>query len=153
MSILLIDTESSVNYFDDLLDFIYKVDDLFEPPLSERVNIEDYTSKLYKEAFIYVVIENKKIQAVCAYYCTPEKFDFAFLSFVASLKKGLGGLLIEQMIYKCREMEAKGIETQTWETNSKSLKMFKRYNFLEVDNVSNRNTHVNSTLLKLTFND
>ena len=153
MSIQLIGEESSNNYFEELLDFIYKVDHLFEPQLSERVNIVDYTKKLYQEAFIYAVIDNEKIQAACAFYCTPSKFDFAFLSFVASSKKGLGGILIEEMISKCRMMGAKGIETQTWETNEKSLKMFKRHSFFEVEKVSNRKNILDSTLLKLIFND
>lgn len=153
MKIVLINPKETNKYFNDVLSFIRRVDHLFEPPLSERVNLEDYTRKLHEESFINLIIDNEKIQAVCAYYCTPRKFDFAFLSYIASIQKGLGGLLMEEMISKCKEMGAKGIETQTWETNYKSLKLFKRYNFTEVSSVSNRNTSVNSSLLKLNFND
>ena len=153
MIVKVIGVGDSDNHYVDLLNFINKVDHQFEPPLSERVKIEDYAKKLYEEAHVIAVFENNEIQAACAYYCTPDKFNFAFLSFVASLKKGLGGDLIKAMISHCKEMGVEGIETQTWETNYKSLKMFKRFDFIEVNKVKNRNSPIESTILKLIFND
>lgn len=153
MSVRIIGIGDADNHYVDLLNFINKVDHQFEPPLSERVKIEDYAKKLFEEAQVIAVFENNEIQAACAYYCTPDKFNFAFLSFVASLKKGLGGELIEAMISHCKKMQMKGIETQTWETNYKSLRMFRRYGFLEVDKVKNRDSNIESIILKLIFND
>lgn len=153
MNIRVIGSEYPDNCYNDFLEFVYKVDHLFKPPLSERVILEDYAKKLYEEAHVIIVFKDKQIQAACAYYCTPEKFNFAFLSFVASIKKGLGGEVIEEMISHCKKMEMKGIETQTWETNYNSLRMFKRYGFLEVDKVKNRDSTIESIILKLIFND
>ncbi|WP_027124309.1 GNAT family N-acetyltransferase [Gelidibacter mesophilus] len=153
MSIRVVGSEYADNFYNDFLGFVYKVDHLFEPPLSERVVLEDYAKKLYEEAHVFVVFENDEIQAASAFYCTPEKFDFGFLSFVASLKKGLGSKVIEEMISHCKKMKMKGIETQTWETNYNSLTMFKRYGFLEVEKVKNRDSNIESIILKLIFND
>lgn len=153
MKVVLIDASNAYNYYEDFLNFIHEVDHLFEPSLSSRIELNEYAKKLIQEAFIYIIIEDNVIQAACAFYCTPSKFDYAFLSFIASKKKGFGGMLIEKMISKCMELGAKGIDTQTWETNYSSLKLFKRHSFIETDYVNNRNTSESSVLLKLIFDD
>lgn len=145
--------KNSFEYFNSFLNFLNKIDAFFEPPLSSRVTLETYAQKLLEEAYIDVILENDEIIAACAYYCTAEDYDCAFLSLIVSLQKGLGGLLIEQMINNCKKLGAKGIETQTWETNSKSLKLFQRFNFEKVSYLDNRNSSTKSILLKLKFDD
>jgi ribosomal protein S18 acetylase RimI-like enzyme len=153
MQIITLDKGRAMDYYSNLLEFIIKVDAFFEPPLSKRVNLESYAKKLCQEANLIVCIEHSKIQGACAYYCTPDKYEYAFLSFISTLQKGLGSRLVEKMILSCKEYGVKGIETQTWETNSRSLNMFLRYNFQEVEKVDNRGSEAKSVLLKLKFYD
>ena len=143
--------QNASQFYDALLEFIKKVDLYFEPPLSSRVSLEAFTHKLLEEAYVDTIIENNEILAASAYYCTPLKFDYAFLSLVASLKRGSGRILVEHMIKNCKTLGAKGIETQTWETNDKSLQLFQRFNFEKVSYVDNMNSSVKSILLKLRF--
>ena len=139
----------------DLFKFIINTERLFNPPISERVNLNDYINKLILESEILVAkeIENNKLIGVAAYYCTPNKFDYAFLSFIAvnSKYKGVGSLLIQEMIEYCKYKNMKGIETQTWESNERSLSLFKKFDFVETDRISNRSNTERSILLKLVF--
>lgn len=141
--------------FDALSSFISLTERLFNPPISQRVNLTDYINKLAREAVIFFAIsdKNNNILGTIAYYCTPGKYNYAFLSYIASnsIIKGIGSELVRTMIKDCVEKKMKGIEAQTWESNIKSLLMFHKFGFKEVGKTMNRDNNERSILLKLDF--
>jgi L-amino acid N-acyltransferase YncA len=128
---------------------------LFVPPIGERKILSEYVKKLIDESIIIIAREREsnKIYGVAAYYCTPSIFEFAFLSYIASEGsiKGVGSALVENMIKDCKIKGMIGIETQTWESNRKSLHLFEKFGFQRKGFLKNRQGKFQSILLKLVF--
>jgi len=153
MQKLILNTDTK-EHKDKFFELIQTTDVFFTPPLSDRVDLKSYCNKLLNEGVVLVYTnEANKYIAGCAFYCTPKKYDFAFLSYIASMEKGLGNKLMSEMIRYCKDMGMAGVETQTWSTNSKSISLFKRHGFEVYDRVSNRNTSEESLQLRCIFND
>ncbi|MXV38996.1 GNAT family N-acetyltransferase [Flavobacteriaceae bacterium Ap0902] len=140
--------------FESFKNFILKTEKEFNPPISDRVNIDEYINKLTNEAVIILTKnKNHEIIGTACFYCNPKDFEYAFLSYIATTlnNQGIGSLLVNDMIAYCKKLGAKGIETQTWENNNNSLKLFNKFNFEIVGKKSNRSTETNSIILRLIF--
>lgn len=136
------------------LELIRKTNGMFKPPLSERVDLKHYCDKLISEGVVIVYSnENDKYIAGCGFYCTPDKYEMAFLSYIASLEKGFGNKLMYELIRYCKDKGMNGIETQTWSSNTKSIALFEKHGFEVHDELSNRNTAEVSLQLRCRFND
>ncbi|MBN1294979.1 MAG: hypothetical protein JXB48_24295, partial [Candidatus Latescibacteria bacterium] len=66
---------------DDILEFITKLDDDFIPPLSSRVNLNDYAQKIIEKAYCIVGIENNKIIALISFYMNDTIRKKAFITY------------------------------------------------------------------------
>lgn len=141
--------------FKDLFEFFEETEKWFNPPISSRKPLAEYVRKLLTEAKVILAkdSESKDIIGLAAYYCTPNDFDYAFLSYIASIsnQKGVGSALVLYMIRDCRESGMLGVETQTWESNEKSIGLFKKNGFKVIGTAKNRDTIDSSILLKLEF--
>ena len=141
--------------FEDLYSFFDNTEKWFKPPISQRTPIDKYVQKLIDEAVILLAKDKNdgKIIGLAAYYCTPKDYQFAFLSYIATntKKKGVGSLLVKNMIHDCIEKKMAGVETQTWESNEKSIALFAKYGFKVKEFKSNRDLKERSVILKLEF--
>jgi len=106
---------------------------------------------------IIAVIEQKtaKVCALEAFYCTPDKFEYAFLTFIGVdnlfKQNGFASMLINEMIKFCLKKKMKGIDTQTWDTNVASISLFLKHGFKIVNKVNNRKSDIRSVLLRLQY--
>lgn len=141
--------------FESFTKFIIETEKLFNPPISERMDLQDYINKLIEESQILLAksTADNLIVGTAAYYCTPKLYDYAFLSYIATNVKikGIGSELVKIMINHCKNEKAKGIETQTWEGNIKSIALFQKFNFKRVGVENNRDNKINSIILRLNF--
>ena len=87
---------------EQLKNFIKKIDDYFIPPLSERVNLTEYSNKIYK----FEAWDNDTLIGLIACYANNLKTKVAFFSLVAVLKEyrqqGIAGTLIENCVVKLK---------------------------------------------------
>ena len=97
---------------EQLKNFIKKIDDYFIPPLSERVNLTEYSNKIYKNATLFEAWDNDTLIGLIACYANNLKTKVAFFSLVAVLKEyrqqGIAGTLIENCVVKLKNMAGGG---------------------------------------------
>lgn len=123
---------------DKMVDFLRKVDGLFNPPLSALHNIRNYVEKILKEAKVYVCEEDDAYVACNVFYCNSGVYDYAKLTLLASTTKGCANLIVPKMIEYCRFYQVKGIITQTWLSNEAAKKLYEKFGFKQVSTVRNR---------------
>jgi|GEM_PF-4577759 ribosomal protein S18 acetylase RimI-like enzyme len=144
-----------LKYKDAIKEFIKDTEKLFQPPISTRIELNEYINKLFNESIIYVAIDNTtdEIIGIVAFYCSPLYYDYAFLTYIAVSKQGLGvgSSLLEASLRHVKNNGMKGVDTQTWENNIISRQMFKKFGFLEIRFVANRNSDQNSVILRYEF--
>lgn len=156
-SSILIEKLSDTSRRDELAIFIQRHDHEFNPPLSTRVDLNEWIEKCLREAVIDLAWLNDRMVGVSIYYCTPDKFPYAFLTYICvdneAKGKGVASSLLRYRLEYCRSMGSKGIETQTWESNVASRRLFEKLGFKEVDIVDNREGGDRSVLMRLDFDD
>lgn len=143
------------NSYEILYKFFNVTEKRFKPPIRQRRPLKEYINKLIDEAVILLAknAEDNKIIGLAAYYCTPKDFQYAFLSYIATdtKLKGVGNCLVKTMIKDCKKKKMDGIETQTWESNKRSIGLFQKHGFKIKYYVLNRNLDERSVILKLEF--
>ena len=71
-------------------DFLLKVDKDFPTPLSERVNLIDYATKLASLATISAIIDKDDILGMVAMYCNDKQNGYAYIPLVAVVPEARG---------------------------------------------------------------
>lgn len=120
-------------------EFIELHDNSFEPKISTKVSITDYAEKLCINAKIITCQINTDLVGMCAFYCQPEDYKYAFLSYLAVddnyRGNGIAKKLISSMIEYCADKSIKGIKTSTWQGN-RAISLYTSFGFesIETDN-------------------
>ncbi len=148
--------EHDVGIAGKLKEYFFKTERLFVPPISQRTDFAKYLDKLFSESSIlYAQTDDGSIVGVASFYCTPSGYEYAFLTYIASSKAklGIGSGLVQAMIEIVRDNRMVGIETQTWESNVSSRRLFQKAGFKEYGKVRNRDNGEFSILLRLRFDE
>ncbi|WP_392887958.1 GNAT family N-acetyltransferase [Eubacterium limosum] len=116
----------------NLLRFIHQIDRVFPIPLSDKVNLEDYTEKLLKNAVICAEFDNEQIIGVVAGYINDIS-SIAYISLVAVLPQargeGVASKLIKEFFEKCREKAYIAVHVYTHKTNHLAIRMYEKLGF------------------------
>lgn len=120
-----------------LVKYIKKHDSDFEPPISTKIDIFEYSKKLLTLANVLICMDKGEIKAVAAYYCNSNKYEYAFLTYLSVdihyRSRGIVGELIKIMIKDCAKKKVKRIYTSTWLGNS-AINIYKYYGFIQDEN-------------------
>lgn len=115
-----------------LLKFIQQIDRTFPIPLSDKVNLEDYTEKLLKNAVLCAEFDNEQIIGVVAGYINDVSL-FAYISLVAVLPQargeGVASKLIKEFFEKCREKAYIAVHVYTHKTNHSAIRLYEKLGF------------------------
>lgn len=138
-----------------LREFLIDQDSKFHPPLAARFSIDEYVEKVFREGIVLAATCSGKdeVEGVAIFYCTPSKYDYAFMSYIASRQRvrGVGTKLLQEVISRSRRAGMKGVEMQTWESNQASQSLFRKFNFENVGLADNRGIAEKSVLFRLNF--
>ena len=89
-----------------LLAFLRSVDAEFGIPLSSKVDLKEYTSKLLNRASVLVVEEESQIQSGVMFYCNKDD-SVAYEPLLGTLPQaqghGYARRLLQEMIKECRQ--------------------------------------------------
>ncbi len=132
--------------------FLREINDDFVPPLDQKVNLEQYASKLLKNAVVYVAVEGHKIVGLIAFYCNNLGKKEAYIPILGVHKnhraQGIGGNLLKNAI---KHMKSKGfleVRLETWE-NSSALNLYLKNGFEIEDIIKDRPGDIRSVKMKL----
>ena len=100
-----------------LLSYLIRVNDSFGVPLTQKVQLPDYISKLLRFGCVLVMIEGDEILSCVAFYCNDMENRIAYCVLVSTLPqaqgKGYARLLINEMIKICKSKSFVSIETSS----------------------------------------
>lgn len=81
-----------------LFEFLKKVDRDFPTPLSERVDLHEYASKLADAATISAIFDANQIIGVVALYCNDPNHEYSYIPLVAVLPEMRGRKLSKSLM-------------------------------------------------------
>ena len=116
---------------EDIRGFFYRTDSIFDIPLSEKVNIEEYTLKLYTYADFFVCYDDDRIVGmICCYMNRPPE---AYISHVCVSYeyqgKGIFKELFAILKYVCHTFSIKQILLEVGLINIKAQKAYRKEGF------------------------
>lgn len=115
---------------EQLRNHIYEIQDILVPPLTGRVDIEDYINKLSEHANLFYAMEGNIVCGSCAVYLNQ---PIAFISSIDVLpnywRKGVGSRLIEEVIRVARKLKKTDILLKVSKTNHKAISFYKKCGF------------------------
>ena len=118
----------------EISSFLKRNDLLFNPPLSARLDIEDYSFKLTTLAKHFYYRDDKNLlTSFAACYFNDSKRLKAFLTIICvdkeSAGKGFGKLLLDEVIHYGTKQGFKVLSLEVDKSNSKAIDFYLSYGF------------------------
>ena len=118
---------------DEIADIVKKVDESFSPPLSSKVNLDDYARKLYEHAHLIAAIVDHTLAGFCAFYDNDVINKKAFLTFIYTdtvyQKMGIGTGLINEMISILKQKQIIELNLEVFISNKIAISLYRKFNF------------------------
>jgi len=122
---------------EQLYDFIVKVDHEFPIPLSDKVNLKDYSLKLYNNGDFYAAISNNNIVGIIAGYNNDYQSKESYISLLALLKEyrgyGISKQLILTFIEASINKKMEKISAYTHQTNTIPINLYTKMGFINTE--------------------
>jgi len=127
----------------DIYDHLIECNDYFSPKLSDKVDIQEYTHKIWKNTVRFeAILDSQLIGLVAAYANDPSK-KCAFITNVSTLPvyfgKGIGKKLLSQCISYARKMEFRLIRLEVSVHSSAAISLYKTMGFETYDGTTTIN--------------
>ena len=124
---------------EDIRGFFYRTDSIFDIPLSEKVNIEEYTLKLYTYADFFVCYDDDRIVGmICCYMNRPPE---AFISHVCVSSeyqgKGIFKTLFNYVVDQSLEKQFTKILLEVSKLNKKAQTIYCGLDFVVMQQKDN----------------
>ena len=130
------------------LHLLLQSDTDFDPNLSVRVNIEDYSKKIIENAELFEAYCNGKIAGVIAVYANDYVQKNAYITYVYCKqeyrKMGITATLLKNVIDYVYNKEFKRIYLECSINNNAAVNLYKKFDFF----VQNKNSNDRVIMLK-----
>ena len=127
-------SDKQIISLEQLYDFVVTIDHDFPVPLSDKVNLKDYSLKLYNNGDIFAAIIDNKIAGMIAGYNNDHQSKESYISLLAILKEYRGQAISKQLIFTFIETSIKKkmekISVYTHKTNTISIKLYTEMGFI-----------------------
>lgn len=111
-----------------------KCNDSFLPPLNTRVNIADYSKKIFDNAVTFEAWNDKELIGLIATYFNEEN-KFGFITSVSVTKDYMGEGIASKLLQLCLEYATnnnyKEIKLEVFKDNIPAINFYKKYNFTQ----------------------
>lgn len=120
----------------DVRNHLLKCSDSFVPPLATRINIEDYSSKIFDKAITFEAWDHKDLIGVIAAYFNSETL-MAFITNVSVVKEYMGLGIAAKLLKMCIDhAEFNGyheIKLEVNKDNFPAVNFYKKHKFTQVE--------------------
>lgn len=117
----------------DLYLHLEKCNHLFVPPLSDKVNLNDYALKLFKKAYTFEAWNNEELVGLIGAYFTDRQTNKGFISNVSVLEeynnKGIATQLLNMTKEYAKNNEFDKIGLEVNEKNRNVIAFYKKNKF------------------------
>ncbi|EPR5449803.1 GNAT family N-acetyltransferase [Yersinia enterocolitica] len=119
----------------DFINFLTEIDSDFTPPLSKKINFQDYYNKIINNAKSLFIIDKNELIALVIYY---DNLDEAQVTLLAIKKVYRGKKISHKLFSKLFSIVHKPIRIITWVENEISNNLYIKLGFIE----KNRSTNI-----------
>ena len=125
--------------------FLLEVDKEFPVPLSSKVDLKEFSKKLFEKATVITETKDNKIVSMIAGYTENTENNLAYISILATNKdyrgQGFAGKLLDKFIAVCKQKGLNGVHLYAVRTNENALAVYNKRGFTEyvVENESRPN--------------
>ncbi len=117
-----------------LYHYFQEIDNDFEIPLSQKVDIHLYAARLLKNGYVLAVVENENILSLIGFYCNDFKQKKGYVSILSTKKeqrgKGYAKTLVREMIKVCQQEGMSNVYVDT--VNPQAATLYKSIGFVEL---------------------
>ena len=107
----------------------------FIPPLDEKVNIMNYSKKIYEKAITFEAWDEKILIGLIATYLNDAENKMAFITNVSTIKeymgKGIANELMKMCISYSKSHNFNEINLEVSSKNTDALNLYKKYGFVK----------------------
>ncbi|MBL0311628.1 MAG: GNAT family N-acetyltransferase [Holophagaceae bacterium] len=118
----------------EISDHLSSCDTDFLPPLSSRVEINDYAKKIMSKAVRFEAWSGGILVGLVAAYCNDQQKRIAYITSVSVLKawmgKGIAAGLMELCIEHMKVLGMRQISLEVAEDNTSAVKLYEKSGFL-----------------------
>ncbi len=126
---------------DSIRQLLLEVSDEFEPPLTKKVNLDDYSKKIVQRATIFTLYENQVLIAFVAAYCNDPKMKESFITMLVVSKsnrgKGIGDTLVTALISHLQRLGFEKLKLEVYQNNSKAINFYLKLGFKIIKDLNN----------------
>lgn len=117
----------------EIFDFLTKCDKQFFPALSSRVNLREYSEKLFCNSKIIYAKESIDIIGLVAFYINEKIHGYAFISLICVMDGylgiGIGTKLMSECINVVKNENFKSIKLEVGAKNLKAISFYRAIGF------------------------
>ena len=114
-----------------IISFLQEINNDFNPPLINKVILEDYVKKVREKAILLVDIENNEIAGILVFYCNDQLYQKGFATLCGVRKQyrrcGIARRLFEKAISHAAENGMKVLAL--YSNNPVAIKLYKDLGF------------------------
>ena len=107
----------------------------FIPPLDEKVNIMNYSKKIYEKAITFEAWDEKILIGLIATYLNDAGNKMAFITNVSTIKTYMGNGIASELMKMCisysKSQNFNEINLEVSSKNTDALNLYKKYGFVK----------------------
>ena len=124
------------NFFDKdkILSFLEKLNAEFHPPLSTKVNFDDYIDKIFRLAEFFCFLDDDgELIGLLVMYANDKKALAAHITLLAVDPKYRGRKIASRLLSEAKivakDSALKRVKTVTWKDNQKAIRLYNKMGF------------------------
>lgn len=125
---------------EDIHTHLAACDNQFYPKLSSRVNLREYSSKLFEQACTFEAWHERSLAGLVAAYIQDSVNRSGFISNVSVLRdfsgQGLASGLIDRCTEKARKVGLRELRLEVARANSPAIRLYRKLKFVECGRTS-----------------
>lgn len=114
-----------------VIEFLKKIDSLFKIPLSRKINLEEYSKKIIRNADVFLALDNESIVGIVVGYNNDKEFKISNMSILAVLNeyqgKGVARRLVNNFLDLAKNKKMEKVKLST--VDARALKLYESLNF------------------------
>ena len=122
---------SNNNLEKDIMEFLKKIDSLFKIPLSQKIDLEEYSKKIVRNADVFLALDNESIVGIVVGYNNDKEFKISNMSILAVLNeyqgKGVARRLVNNFLDLAKNKKMEKVKLST--VDARALKLYESLNF------------------------
>lgn len=122
---------------DSILTHLKECDNLFIPPLSETIDLDQYSGKISTHAETFEVWTKERLISLVAAYLNDFERKVGFITNVSTIPEYTGNGLAQNLLKNCIDYAKKlgfiSLMLQVHRENTLAIKLYKKIDFVEIE--------------------